>query len=1579
MGYTIPGWLDEILDFIGINFPNVDEDDYREMADAMREFAEKFEGHGGDAHLAFSRILSSSEGWAVDSMEKHWNKIKASHLEKLPELARLFADACDTLAEIIEWMKHKAEAELAIMAGSVGLSIGLAWVTGGLSAILGAVEIQAMRQCVKRIIDEAVERIVDEVIAKLTEPVNAKLEAMVEDMVLDLAEGAFTMPPAEGPGGGGGSHGGGKGGVHIASAGDGGSSGGGGAGKRTRIDHTEFEDGAGKVSRHGSELHLASSDPLGRARGAFGRSKGRDPFTQAFDSVLHGALKGSEKALKKITKHITETVPERVKGASRTHKGKDHDVRDKVDAITGGKKDGDGKGGVRTRINDFVKRLPDSTKDAWDKARDKAIGLGQRRCKTDPVDVASGEMVLHQIDLTLPGVLPLVLERTHISGYHYGHAFGPSWASTLDERLELSGSGAVWARPDGSLLTYPRLPREEGEEVLPLEGARIPLSYAGRSALGDITYMTADVRSGLTRRFVGNPYSSGSLYWLSDLEDRNGNGVQFSRDAQGLPSTVLHEGGYRVRVTRDPELGRVTALHVETPEGQVRVASFGYDEHHRLTGVSGARDVPLRFTYDDENRVTSWTDRNGHTYGYVYDAAGRVVETVGPDGALSSTFAYDTAARETRFTDSAGAVTVSRLNTLGQTVSETDPLGNTVHFEWDRYDNLLSRTDELGHTSRFTYDESGNLRTISLPDGRTTTTTYTALHLPETVTGPDGAVWRQHFDDRGNRTAMTAPDGTATTFTYDASGALATVTFPDGATETRTNDPAGLVLSVSDGHGATYTVRRDAFGRPLESVDPAGSVTRMEWTADGLLTRRTAADGTSEAWTYDEEGNCLTHTGPAGGVTSFEYTWFDLVAARTGRDGARYTFAYDTELRLTEVSDPRGRTWNYRYGPSGLTESQTDFDGRTTTYEYDAASRLVARTTPLGQRIAFTFDAVGNVLEKDAAGVVTRYAYDAADQLVGAVSPTSKLSLERDVMGRLLTETVDGHRMRFGYDAHGELVSRTTPTGAVTSYRYDSAGHRTRVDLAGHALDFTHDVLGRETARTLGPADAPVTLASGWDALGRLSTRSLTTSRGTLRDRSYGYRADGFLNRITDRHDGTDQRIELDPVGRPVAVTAGEWTERYAYDDTGNQTDAQWPDAARSTGSRGERAYEGTRLRGADGLRYEYDDAGRVVLRQKRRLSRKPDTWRYVWDAEDRLVACTTPDGTEWRYSYDALGRRTAKHRMAADGSGVVATVRYAWEGTQLAEETDSTTGVTLTWEYEGLQPMSQLERRIPADAGQRDAGQQVQQDQQEVDSRFFAIVTDIIGTPTELVGEQGDIAWHKRSTVWGITTRNRDAQAHTPLRFPGQYADPETGLHYNLNRHYDPETARYVSSDPLGLVPAPNPAAYVVNPYTFMDPEGLIAKGCTQESGWYGGLLPANKKADGTKYPQAMEVNHIPAKSAYKDVIEPGFYIANRPHKKQKVNNGPAIRMERDHHEKLYSTGYSLESQAWQQYQRELINSGRITEAMRMDIDDIKRRFPGTYDQHIKDMVDSLKDNKPLQDMLKKRGWKIDEAALLA
>ncbi|HBA8808306.1 TPA: hypothetical protein J1226_004559, partial [Escherichia coli] len=75
----------------------------------------------------------------------------------------------------------------------------------------------------------------------------------------------------------------------------------------------------------------------------------------------------------------------------------------------------------------------------------------------------------------------------------------------------------------------------------------------------------------------------------------------------------------------------------------------------------------------------------------------------------------------------------------------------------------------------------------------------------------------------------------------------------------------------------------------------------------------------------------------------------------------------------------------------------------------------------------------------------------------------------------------------------------------------------------------------------------------------------------------------------------------------------------------------------------------------------------------------------------------------------------------------------------------------------------------------------------------------------------------------WGREEgRNKDDAPDCWLRFPGQYEDAESGLYYNRFRYYDPDTAQYISADPIGLLGGTNPYGYVLNPLREFDPFGL-------------------------------------------------------------------------------------------------------------------------------------------------------------
>jgi RHS repeat-associated protein len=170
--------------------------------------------------------------------------------------------------------------------------------------------------------------------------------------------------------------------------------------------------------------------------------------------------------------------------------------------------------------------------------------------------------------------------------------------------------------------------------------------------------------------------------------------------------------------------------------------------------------------------------------------------------------------------------------------------------------------------------------------------------------------------------------------------------------------------------------------------------------------------------------------------------------------------------------------------------------------------------------------------------------------------------------------------------------------------------------------------------------------------------------------------------------------------------------------------------------------------------------------------------------------------------------------------------VRFVWDGLRLLQEIaepEHGPVETRTWVYDpadpaGYVPLACCDRRHGADPGAPPSPAEV-----------HYVHTDALGTPLELTDATGKIAWSACYGAWG---RRLGAAAVAPalhatlptdchLRFPGQYADAETGLHYNTFRYYDPDTGRFVSPDPIGLAGGFNLYRYAPNPTGWSDPWG--------------------------------------------------------------------------------------------------------------------------------------------------------------
>ena len=220
--------------------------------------------------------------------------------------------------------------------------------------------------------------------------------------------------------------------------------------------------------------------------------------------------------------------------------------------------------------------------------------------------------------------------------------------------------------------------------------------------------------------------------------------------------------------------------------------------------------------------------------------------------------------------------------------------------------------------------------------------------------------------------------------------------------------------------------------------------------------------------------------------------------------------------------------------------------------------------------------------------------------------------------------------------------------------------------------------------------------------------------------------------------------------------------------------------------------------------------------------------WLYFYDLHDQLVKAEIfkKDGTKetWAYIYDALGRRIGKGRLKTSqevsetsfphdlsGNGLENHTRFVWDGSHLLQEIHPDGRYTYIYtDPNSYEPLAQVRDWTTADGESR---QQI---------RYFHC--DQIGIPREMTDKDGNLLWFGNYTGWGRLkeeTRVTDS-AYQPFRLQNQYADRETGLHYNFFRYYEPDAGRFVNQDPIGLWGGDNLYRFSSNIQIWIDPLGL-------------------------------------------------------------------------------------------------------------------------------------------------------------
>ncbi len=742
---------------------------------------------------------------------------------------------------------------------------------------------------------------------------------------------------------------------------------------------------------------------------------------------------------------------------------------------------------------------------------------------------------------------------------------------------------------------------------------------------------------------------------------------------------------------------------------------FDDPSHHLLTSIVDPNSNAIQISYTDSLPTS------------VMDASGRIVNLSYTNGHL------------TKVTDpnSLPPRDITYINDIkGNPVNVTDPIGNSVAYQYDNISNMTRRTDQTANQFNIYYNDcvhvtgiSSSLNSINLSYDTTSLTTtvsmlvsgqpqittykydingnliekngtccgYHQLYQYDSMknmiqrTDANGNIWNYTYDARGNKITETDPLFGVTTYAYEPiHNRIISITDKRGFVTTYTYDPNGNLIQINRPLGITESFTYDVFGQEQTYVDGRGFTTTFSFNSNGDRIGSQYPDGSTAQWMYDNVGN---------------RTMF------IDEDGHPTSYIYDPMNRLVQVTDAMGNINTYNYDPKGNNIAISDALGRTTSAVYDALNRKTSVTTPKGTSFS-TFDEAGNRLSStDPMGNVTQYFYN-SQNLVGTV--TNAIGASRfygyDANGNKTSETdFNGNITLYAYDPLNRMIQQTDALSHNTVYGYDASGNRTTVtDANGNTTTYVYDGLNRNTQvqRPIG------TTTYAYDANGNKITtvnangnniqytydsrnRLTAVTDPLAHTMQYVYDAHGNQISFTDRN-GLATTYVYDALNRVISETnaAGEM-KTYNYDPVGNKISESHPNGNIVTYifDNGDRIISVSDLEGnggsatynaVDNMLTQSDGLGHTVTHSYDVLNRRISTQdamgnstTFVYDNNSNLISSLDRNGHTTNFTYDALNRKLT----TVQPSGRVTTNTYDNVGNALTLTDDK--GNVTTYAYD--------------------------------------------------------------------------------------------------------------------------------------------------------------------------------------------------------------------------------------------------------------------------------------------------------